>query len=461
MVTFFKKKCCWFLCIILSLPSLSVEAQKKYQLQELINAAKNHLPSLQQKQALINVAKANATDVKHSFYPQLKISDQINLGSDNSLAGSYLPIGITPSTSGGITSNNNNQAATGSIAALYSEYELFNFGLNHAKMQSANAYINLQEADWQKDFYYLQLEISRDYFQFIKIETRLKTDAENVNRYDSIFKVIKALTNAGIKPGSDSSLAKAELSKTKVVYNQSLGNWNQLKEKLSFLTGISFENLNIENEKCSSNTIQIFNQPADTINNPLIAFYKQKQNIFLSNEKVIRRSFMPKLILAGATWARGSSIQYNAKYESLETGLNYQRYNYEVGVALTYNLLNGLYMHDKLKANRYQMQAIEDELLQQELALNSSMKQADFALQTAQTNLKELEVQMNSAHENYQQNLARYQAGLISLIDLTNASYVWYRSQTDYIETWSDWYLAQLDKAAAAGTLTTFIQTIK
>ena len=68
---------------------------------------------------------------------------------------------------------------------------------------------------------------------------------------------------------------------------------------------------------------------------------------------------------------------------------------------------------------------------------------------------------MNSAHENYQQNLARYQAGLISLIDLTNASYVWYRSQTDYIETWSDWYLAQLDKAAAAGTLTTFIQTIK
>jgi len=38
---------------------------------------------------------------------------------------------------------------------------------------------------------------------------------------------------------------------------------------------------------------------------------------------------------------------------------------------------------------------------------------------------------------------------------------VLYRSQTDYIETISDWYLSQLNKAALTGNLTQFIQTIK
>jgi len=46
------------------------------------------------------------------------------------------------------------------------------------------------------------------------------------------------------------------------------------------------------------------------------------------------------------------------------------------------------------------------------------------------------------------------------LVDLTNASFVLYRSQTDYIETISDWYLAQVDKAEATGNLVQFINSI-
>ena len=98
---------------------------------------------------------------------------------------------------------------------------------------------------------------------------------------------------------------------------------------------------------------------------------------------------------------------------------------------------------------------------QQKLALNSSALQAENALQTTKANLQELPVQLQSAQATFAQKTAQYKAGLISLIDLTNASFVLYRSQTDYIETLTDWYLAQLDKAAATGNLTQFIQTIK
>jgi outer membrane protein len=181
----------------------------------------------------------------------------------------------------------------------------------------------------------------------------------------------------------------------------------------------------------------------------------------LANENLIKKSYLPKILLAGSSWARGSSIQYSDQYKSLANGLGYQRFNYALGIAFTYNLFNGIYKKDKLAINRYQLQASEYELQQQKLALNSSVNQANNALQTTMDNLRELPVQLKSAEDTYQQKLAQYKAGLISLIDLTNASFVLYRSQTDYIETLNDWYLAQLDKAASTGNLIPFIQTIK
>jgi len=464
MGTFCKWKCSFGISILLLLPALSVIAQNKiYTLSELTEAAKNYLPSLMQKRALVNSAKALVTDTKHSFLPQLKVSDQLSIASDNSLAGSYLPLGITPSTSAGVRADNNAQAATGNLAVLYSEYELVNFGLNKARLDNARSYVDLSEADFKREAYYVELEIARLYFNLLKTQYRLDADKQNVNRYDSIFKVIQALTLSGLKAGSDSSLAKAELSKTKITYNQTFGNLRQVKEQLAYLTGIPAANINVNSlaNKFASYRPQVSNLSADSINNPLLNYYARKKDVFLSNEKLISKAYAPKIMLAGSTWARGSSIQYNDNYESLSTGLGYQRFNYAAGVAFTYNLFNGLYKKDKLAINRFQLQASDFELQQERSALNSALLQADNSLKVTEANLSELPIQLRSAEDTYQQKLAQYKAGIISLIDLTNASFVLYRSQTDYIETMADWYLAQLDRSVASGNLDQFIQTIK
>jgi outer membrane protein TolC len=445
------------------MPTRSVYAQQKNTLSDLIASANNHLPVLLQKKELVNASKAEITDVRHSFLPQLQLSEQVNVGTDNSMAGSYFPFGVVPSTSSGVNADNNMNTVSGNIAVLYGEYDLVNFGLNGAKIKNAEAYVGLQEADLQKEQYYVELNIAKLYFNVLKSQYTLNVDKENVDRYQSIFIIIQALTSSGIKAGSDSSLAKAELSKTRITYNQTLGNLNQLKQQLSYFTGIPIDQLNIDTSGNSFTNIKIdsIHFATDSINNPLIDYYAKKKNIYLANDKLIRKSYLPKISLAASTWARGSSIEYNNDYQSLDNGLGYQRYNYLVGLNLTYNLFNGLYRKDKLNINNYELKASDDELQQQKLALTSASLEADDALQSTRANLLELPIQLQSAEDTYQQKVAQYKAGLISLIDLTNASFVLYRSQTDYIETMSDWYLAQLDKAAATGTLTQFIQTIK
>ena len=464
MITFCTRKICclWHLLLFIYAAPLFAQ-QKNYHLPQLIEAAKNHLPVLMQKRALLNGARAAVTDTRHSFLPQLKISDQVNLGSDNSIAGSYLPIGITPSSSAGVRGDNIYQPATGNIGALYGEYELINFGLNSARLKTAEAIADLQQADLDRELYLMQASVARTYFNVLKNQYKLDADRQNVNRYDSIFKVIRALTASGIKPGADSSLARAELSKATITYNQTLGSINQLKDQLSYLTGVPPQSFFLDSLVIGfiNNKPAPINLPEDTVSNPLIDIYVKQNNIYVSNQTVIKKSYLPRILLAASGWTRGSSIQYNDDYKALSSGLGYQRFNYMAGIAVTYNLFSGLYKKDKLAINQFQVQAGNYELEQQKLAISLAAAQASHALQVNEANLAELPIQLKSAADTYRQKAAQYKAGIISLIDLTNASFVLYRSQTDYIQTISDWWLAQLDKAVAGGSLIQFIQLIK
>ncbi len=464
MGTFYRRKCCWLFGIIILIPSAFIWAQgKTITLSELVAASKNYYPSIQQKRALVNSAKAYSTDTKHSFLPQIRMSEQLNLSTDNSIAGSYLPIGLTPSTSSGIRDQNNMQAAVGNLGAFYGEFTLVNFGLNKAKLNSAEAIVQFEEADYSREVYDLTLTVAKIFFQLLKVQNRLNVDRENVDRYQSVFKVIKALSNSGLIAGADSSLAMAELSKAKMNYNQSIGSLMQLKLQMEGLTGIPISKIIVVQPSANTNIIHPVypNWMADSISNPLIQYYQKQKDILELNQQLIKKEYLPKIILAGSAWARGSSIQYNDQFKSLSTGLGYQRFNYALGVGISYPLLNGLYKKDKLNINRYQLQASEYQIQNQQLALKIGMSQATSALETSDANLLELPSQLKAAQDIYQQKMAQYKAGIISLIDLTNASFVLYRSQTDYLDVVTDWYLAQLGKAAYAGSLEQFIQTIK
>ncbi|MGG2339523.1 hypothetical protein ACE4ZU_26890, partial [Salmonella enterica] len=80
----------------------------------------------------------------------------------------------------------------------------------------------------------------------------------------------------------------------------------------------------------------------------------------------------------------------------------------------------------KLSINRYQIQASDFELAQQKFALNSVSLQADETIKMTMQNLLQLPTQLKSAEDVYLQKTAQYKAGLVNLIDLTNATFVLY-----------------------------------
>jgi outer membrane protein TolC len=468
MVVFRQKTACILVMAgILLSPTLSLQAQQSgfSSLPDLVNAATQHLPVLLQKKALVNSAMAGVTDARHSFLPSLTAMDELNVASSNSLPGAYTSFGIIPSVSSSVRSSNNYQAATGDIAILYSEYELVNFGLRKARVQNAQAVVGIEQADLDEQTYLVKAQISKLYFDLLRTKYQLGVEQQNILRYRSVDSVINALTSSGIQAGVDSSLAKAELSKARVTYNQRLGTLGQLTQQMAYLTGLPAGSIRIDTagrqHMPPDQGLINKNNPADSTANPLINYYQKQKQYYQSSETLVKKSYLPKVLLTGGAWGRGSSIDYTDTYKSLATGVGYQRFNYMVGLTFAYDLFDPVHRKDKLSESRFQTQASDFQLQQQALSLSADEAKAMEAIREAESNLREIPIQMQAATDAYDQKVAQYKAGIINLVDLTEASYVLYSAQISYVETLNDWFLASLDKATATGTLDQFIQLIK
>jgi outer membrane protein TolC len=470
--------------IFLLLPACPVLAQRTtiYSLADLVDSASRHLPLLLEKQALVQSAQAGITEARHSFLPKVNVVEELSVGSANDLTGPFLPApGVLHSIAGSINGASDYQAVTGNLASVYGEYELVNFGLRGAKVASAKAFAGWTQADLEKERYQVKWEIGRIYFEIRKDRNQLAVDEADIRRYQSMYAISRALTSTGVNPGVDSSLARAGLSRTRINYNEATGNLRRLELQLAYLTGIAAPKIAVDTsrgEEVGGSAAAAIGRdgalgdlaaggrdgvPGDTaaVLNPLADYFAKQKLQYSAQQELARKSYLPKIVLGAGGWARGSSIQYSNVYESPGEGLGYQRLNYLAGVGVTYDLFNGVHRRDRVAVLDRQVAAADYALQQQQLSLRNQELQAEESIRTARQNLAELPLQLQAATDAYNQKLAQYKAGIINLVDLSNASFELFQAQSAYIETLNEWYTASLDKAAATGRLDSFIQTVK
>ena len=438
-------------------------AQTKVGLKQAIDSAINNYPELRAKQLETKSADAAVRDAKDERLPSLTVSDQVDIGTANSLTGSYFPMGIIPSTSGGISAENNSTPFSGNIGVAYLQDELYNFGLNHARIASAQSFANITKADYNATAYSLQYQIAQLFFDMLKYRLLTSIQQKNIERYNVLYNYIKAYTGSGIKAGVDSSVANAEVSKAKIQYIQTQEIYSKLKSEFIYYTGIKNKDFEIDTTvyhlpNALLDQLQL-NVSADSVSvsNPILLFYNSQWQYAMSQEKLIKKSYLPKLYLVGSGWVRGSSISPTDGYQDLSTGIDYSRYNYMGGLALTYDLFDIVHRRDKVATQYFHAEAINEELNQQKLVLQNQLQQADIAIQSVLDREREIPIQLKAAREAFSQKSAQYNAGIANIAELTDASYLLYRAETNAVEIQSDLLNTLLQKAAANNTLNTFL----
>ncbi len=169
----------------------------------------------------------------------------------------------------------------------------------------------------------------------------------------------------------------------------------------------------------------------------------------------------------GVIQARGSGFEHNYVQDNTDfscsylNGVGIHRGNYLVGVGVAWSVSNLFRNHSKIKNQKYETLALQDEykLMDRELQNESAM--ATDRIENAKAHKKESPIQVDAASKAYSQHVELCKNGLSNVADLTQAFYALNRAEIDdeiaSINVWQ----ALLLKASSTGYLDLFINELK
>ncbi|MFI4962861.1 MAG: TolC family protein [Legionellales bacterium] len=433
---------------------------------QLISNMQSNYELLKTQGSLVLAKQAQKKAVDYERLPRLNTMLQATVSSHNNLEGTYMTYGVIPSVTSGTRPESNLSAVSGDAAFAGLNWEAVNFGAYKAREDLAKSDLVVQTSNLLKTQYDLQGIASAYYMELLRQFELQTIQQDNVNRLQQLKTSITALVSSGTRPGVDSMVASAELSKSLVSLYEARKNFSQTQVQLSTLTGLVTNQLtpdtNAENKIMQDGAAFVFNSPVDTAHHPYINLYSSIYDLSKARLKLEKNSYYPKVFVDADAWMRGSSVDNKDHFNSdLLVGYEPSRFNYLVGLTLTYDIFN--IAHKRLNSSIYKFQsdAANHQLLEQKDKLSGAVQQALLEKDFQLNRLIETKHQLDAASSAYTQQLSLYQNGLSSIIDLNTALSYYLQAQRDYLDAKVGLMSSILNYSLVTNSFNSLVQTLK
>jgi outer membrane protein len=444
----------------ISLPSMVLHAQNKTpyrSLRDLLQIAEINYPVLKSKRLDEQAAQKNVNVSKNLLVPSLEASYQINYATYNNITGMVYPQYIIP-ISGPPSKSNDLNGVFGSATSLLLNWQPITFGQRKGQVNYARAGSDYADADVRNEVFQHKIKVINAYLDALTAEELTKVYLNNLKRTETSLEEIYSLVTSGIKPGVDTSLFKAEVSKAKV---ELLNNRKYREQAHIYLSQL----LASDTVYSFTDTLFYFKLPVnfliqyDSVRHPLMTMYKTNYEISIARKKVLSRTMLPALGVWGTTYARGSGISYNGTVNSSD-GLGLQRVNYGIGVQLSLPVLQYARIRPQLQQQDLLIQSNQEKLNEIELQLKEETKLAEVTINNAYAVAKESILFLQSAQYSFDAMQSRYKSGLATFADLMQVQYALVKAETDYKLSFMEVWKALLFKASVSGNLDLFINQV-
>jgi outer membrane protein TolC len=426
-------------------------------LQELLNQAETNYPLLKAKAFEVQAGQSNISSVKSSAIPSLDAGYQINYATYNNITGMVAPQSIVPMT-GPPSADNTYGGVYGSAASLLLNWEAFTFGQRKGRVDLAKANLLNSEADAKQEIFKHKINFINAYLDVLMAHELLKVISKNLDRSKENVRAVGTLAKAGLRPGVDTALFNAELSRAKI----ELLNYEKYLEtqKVSLAELLGKESVSYSIDSSYFHNLPSEFSDSSSVNHPLVVLSNTRILVNQQQRTIIQRTLYPKLGVWGTTYARGSGVSYNGVANSTD-GLSFSRYNYGVGLQLSVPLLRFTDTRHQLRSQDALIHAQEERLNLVKLQLNKENKIADVTLSKAFEIAKESPVFFQSAEFSYHALQTRYNTGLTNYADLIQSQYGLVKAETNLKKSYLEVWKALLYKAAVKGDINLFLNQVK
>jgi outer membrane protein len=433
---------------------LAFSSTRAQTLSELLIMAESNYPNLKAKNFETLAARSSVLSARNALLPSLDAAYQANYATSNNITGMastqyFVPISGPPSK------ENSSNAVLGSAAGLLLNWDILTFGQRNARTEVASANLRVAEADTRNEIFRHKVNFIQAYLDLLFIHELLKVYEGNLERSQERSREVVTLTRVGLRPGVDTALFHAELSRAKIELLNVKKNLESQQLMLAELIGA--ESITYSIDSSFFNILPKSLEDAVNPNShPLLNLTRAKYEVNKKQQKSIQRSMYPRLSLWGTTYARGSGIRYDGSINS-QDGLSLSRYNYGVGVQFSLPLLRFIDAHTQLSQNSHLMNAQQERINQAELQLKTQSKVAGVTLKNSIEVAHESPAFYDAAKFSYEALLTRYNTGLANYADLVQAQYSLLKAESDlkkaYLEVWK----SLLYVAAMQGDLNVFL----
>jgi outer membrane protein TolC len=443
--------------------TLIAQNQQKYiSLNDALQAAEKNYPLLKAKDWNVKAAEEHLVSTKEEvLIPALKLHEQVDYATSNGVQGTYFSYGI--STSGGISAMNNYTPIYGSVSLASLEWVPFSFGQNKSRIELSRIELKNTMLDADNEKFQHRIRVADAYLALAALHQLTSVAQSNLQRAKEIKTATTALAKSGLRPGVDSSFVNSEVSKAVLDLNES--QQNEIKEKILLANLIGDENTGF-----SIDTVTFFSKEPAIQNDtgfsslPLVKLFQSRIDFSSAKEKFISRSYFPKIYFLSGVWGRGSGMGIPAgsvSDASFAGGTKLSRYDYALGVACTFNILDYPRVRSQFLSQKALTSSVTEEYNQLMLNAKSNLAAANAQIEFARKQKQETPVQYNAAADAFNQSKARYESGLATLTEVSQSLYLLNSAAADKVIANNNLWRAFLQKAASTGNLSEFINQIK
>jgi outer membrane protein len=439
----------------------TAEASKKtLTLDEAVDFALKHYPAVRASLERTTAAQAGVGLARTTYLPRADTVWQTNRATDNNITGLLLPQSIIAPISGPVPASTSGRSAWGSAAGLLFSWEPLDFGYRGAKVDAARAVRDQAVAETSLTRLDVAVATVNAYLTVLAAERTVHAAEADLQRRETFSKAVHVLTDNQLRAGADASRADAEWARARVNLARARQQEQVSRANLADILGMPDTSVDVREDSLHEPPPDTFLEKTDVAAHPGAEVEHARVAEAQAQVHSLDRAYFPKFYLQSSVYGRGSGIDPVGKFLGGSNGLGPDRGNWAAGVCVTFPIFDIFTIRSKRAieaANERAEAARYDQTLQD---LTGQLRKAEASLEGAREVAKNTPVELEAARTTENQERARYQSGLATLVEVADAQSLLVQAETDdalaRLAVWQN--LAAV--AASQGDLQPFLQLL-
>jgi outer membrane protein len=438
----------------------SAPANQPLSLADALAIAQDKYPAIKAALEQQAAAQHQIGVAKTAYLPHVDVLWQSNRATDNNRTGLLLPQSVLPSISGPVAGDAPGRSAWSSAGGTLVAWQPFDFGARAAQVnvaqKSALAAVNATSLTRLG----IAAATANAYLDVVAAHQLVNVAQANVRRMQTFAESVHVLVDNKLRPGADASQADAQLA---LVRTQLIQAQTQERVRLAALANfleIPSQQVKLDPASVLS-TVPAADPEATLINaHPAV----QEEAALIERQRaelhVLSHSYAPVFNLLGSLSGRGTGLDAKGNFMGGTSGLAPNTLNWAGAVQVTFPAFEIFTIRQEKKVQAANVRAEQMRYRQTLDDVSVQVEQALATLDGARQIAQNTPLEVAAARQSEQQQRARFQSSLATVVEVAVAESVLTQSEGDDAIARINVWRALAALAVARGDVAPFLKML-